>query len=569
MNKRSLALTAAFLIGWLTTVLAQSTDEALQPVTKTFAFKNVTIVVKPGQIIQNGTIVIKDGLISAVGQNVAIPADARVMPADSLFVYAGFIDGLSNTGIPKPEPRPGEAQGPGQQRGQAQPGRNPGTPTNEQAGIQPELRPRDLINPKDKSIEEMRKLGFTAAQVVPNGKMLPGSSAVILLGGATADAMLVKENVALFATLSPATGGFYPNTVIGVMSKFREFYKQAEQNKAHEKMYAANPVGMERPTASRSFSALYPVIEKQQSISFLAPDLKSIYRVFALQQDLNFQLILSGVRQGWLLADQIKAKNIPVLLSLDLPKAPDKKDAKKDSTAAKDPEMVSLEKRRAEEMKNYETQAAVFAGKGITFGFSAYNAKTADIRESLRRMVKGGLKEDQALAALTTTPAEMLGVSKTMGSVEKGKMANLVVTKKPYFDEKSAVRYVFVDGMPYEYEITPTKPVDANAKVKAAGKWSYKIEIPGQQADGIFNLTDEGGKIGGTWVSSQDGQARPISAAELKGNQLTFSAVANVGGRDIPLDFELTLESAKFTGKVKAGNFGTFDVAGTRDGDPK
>lgn len=567
MNKHSLALTAAFLIGWLTTVLAQTTDEALQPITKTFALKNVTIVVKPGQVITNGTVVIKDGVIVAAGQNVAIPAEARLMPADSLYVYAGFIDGLSNTGIPKPEaPRPGEGQG--QQRGPVA-GRNPGMPTNEQAGIQPELRPRDLINPKDKSIEEMRKLGFTAAQVVPNGRMLPGSSALILLNGATADAMLVKENLALFATLNPANGGYYPNTVIGVISKFHELYKQAEQNKAHEKAYAANPSGMERPTANRALSAFYPVIDKQQPISFLAPDLKSIYRIFALQQDLNFSLILSGVRQGWLLADQIKAKNVPVLLSLDLPKAPDKKDAKKDSTAAKDPELVRLEARRAEEMKNYETQAALFAGKGIAFGFSAYNTKTADIRESLRRMIKGGLKEDQALAALTTTPAAMLGVSQIMGSVEKGKMANLVVTKKPYFDEKSAIRYVFVDGTPFEFDITPAKPSDPNAKVKAAGKWSYKIEVPGQSAEGVINLTDEGGKIGGTWTSSQDGQTRPITGAELKGNQLTFSSTANVGGRDLPLDFDLTVEPTKFTGKVKVGAFGVFDIAGTRDGDPK
>lgn len=570
MKGLSLTLTALLSVWCLSTGLAQSSEEALKPVTRTYALKNVTIVTKPGQTILNGTVVVKDGLILNAGQNVSIPADAKIIPADSMFVYAGFIDALSNAGIPKPEVRP--ATGGTGGGGQRPTGVNPGTPPNDLAGIQPELRARDLIKPADKSIEDLRKLGFTNAQVSPIGKMLPGSSALISLGGTAADNMILKDNFAMISQLVGAQG-VYPNTIMAVMSKFRELYKQAEQAKAHEKMYAANPAGMVRPEVDRSLQAFYPVLDKQRPICFVAPDLKSVYRVLAMQQELNFPLILGGLLQAWTLADQLKAKNIPIILSLDLPKMEKKEPAKKDSTAAKDPEMERLEKRRADEMKLYETQAAVFAGKGINFGFSTLNAKTADIREALRRMVKAGLKEDQALAALTTTPAAMFGVAQSLGTVEKGKIANLVVSKKSYFDEKSQIRYVFVDGNLYEFEAEApaAKPGTAGAGKGAApsdlskfiGKWSYNIDAGDQVYKGVISLIDEGGKLGGSWTGS-DGQSKPLSNPSLKGSELTFSSSVNMG-QDIPLDFNITFDGAKFSGKVKAGDFGVFPVEGSKE----
>lgn len=563
MIKRSSFLCTALLLSGLVGAMAQAVDEPLPTVTRTFALKNATIVVKPGQVIPNGTVVIKDGLIVAAGTNVVVPTNAKILPADSLYVYAGFIDGLSNVGLPKPERRPVDNQ----QRTRL---RNPGNPPYELAGIQPDLKVRSLLNPKDPSVEELRKLGFTTAQTVPYGRMLPGDAAVVMLHGTTADEMIIKDHTGLAATLNPALGGYYPNTVIAVMSKLRELYRQAEQAKAHEKGYAANPTGMERPQDNRVLTAFYPVIDQQLPLIFQAPDAKTGFRVLELRQDLKFPLVLGNLRQGWHLVDPIQAARIPVTLSLDLPKLAEKRDAKKDSSATKDSEMVGLEQRRAEEMRAYESQAGLFASKGIVFGFSTLNAKTTDIREALRRMIKNGLKEDQALAALTTQPAEMLGLSKTLGTVEKGKMANLVVTKKPYFDEKAQVRYVFIDGTLYEYDLTAPRPnADPTAKVRAGGKWNMEINAPGQTARGLVELREQDGRLGGSWTSAQDNTTRPLERVELKGNQLTFTTSANVGGQDIPLAFDLTIQGNKFSGKVTAGSFGTFEVSGDREGDPK
>jgi imidazolonepropionase-like amidohydrolase len=193
-----------------TAAWSQAGDPGYKPATRTFALKNATVVVKPGQVLQGATVVVREGLIHAVGTNVAIPADARVIAADSMFVYAGFIDALSHAGIPQRKEDPAAAMQMMRQRVS-----NAANPTNEQAGIQPEIKAREVVSAQEKSLEDLRKLGFAAAHVVPQGRMLPGSGAIFLTAGNSADEMLLKDQTSMFATFNGARG-VYPSTVIGV-----------------------------------------------------------------------------------------------------------------------------------------------------------------------------------------------------------------------------------------------------------------------------------------------------------------------------------------------------------------
>ncbi len=558
---------------------AQPANPGYKPVTQTYALKNATVVVKPGQILQMATVIIRDGLIHAVGANLPVPADAKVIAADSMFVYAGFIDGLSYAGIPQSRQPAATAQaGPPQPGQQAQRQTNAANPTNEQAGIQPEIKVRDVISPQERSLEDLRKLGFTAAHVVPQGRMLPGSGALFLLHGATADEMLIRDNTSLFATFNGARG-VYPSTVIGVMSKFRELYKQAEQAKMQEAMFAANPAGMAKPANNKSLQAFYPVLDKKQPVYFAVDDIRSIHRAMVLQQELGFPVVLAGLKQGWHVADMLKSKNISVLLSVDLPKAketPKPGEKKEGETAKADPEKEQLEARAAEEMKKLESQAAVFAGKGIAFGFATYNGKPAELRENLRRMIKNGLTEDQALSALTTTPAAMLGMAQALGTVEKGKMANLVVSDKPYFAEKSNVRMVFVQGNLFEYEAPKAAPAAGPGRqaggapaASVGGKWDYAIDAQGDEYTGVLTISDNGGAVSGSWTSNQiPGGSNAMINPVLKGNQLTFSSQINMQGQDMTLEFDLQIQGGSFTGKISIPQVGTFDIKGSRQGGP-
>ncbi|MBA4056010.1 MAG: hypothetical protein C0490_14945 [Marivirga sp.] len=344
--------------------------------------------------------------------------------------------------------------------------KDPANPPPDRAGITPQNEARNFLSLADKSIEEMRALGFTTAQVVPYGGMLPGSGAIISLGGNSADNMVVVPKSALYSELANADR-IYPNTIMGVMAKWRELYTQATASKSYEQVYASNRNGLERPSSDRILEAFYPVIDKRIPVLFRSEKILETQRILSLQSDLGFPLILAEIKEGWDIIPKIKSSGAKVFLSLELPE--DKKDDKKDSKEIKPAEKlnvadsierVALEKRKAHFTDLYVSQAQMFQKAGVLFGFSTLTAKAKDIPSNLRRMIKVGLTEDQALAALTTSPAQLLGLSDRLGSIDSGKVANIVISDKSYFNEKAKVRYVFVEGIFYKIEIKEDKPTE-------------------------------------------------------------------------------------------------------------
>src|SRR5688572_16315060 len=174
----------------------QREEPELAPVTRTYAITNATIIQGPGRKIDGGTVIIKDGLIQSVGKGLAVPVEAVEIKGDSMHIYAGFIDGLSRVGVTKPK----EESGP---RERVQ---NPGNPPPDRAGITPQVDVRTMINPADKSVEEMRNAGFTVAQVVPYGVLLPGSAAVVALNGKAVDQMVLNGKSSLYSELTGNQG---------------------------------------------------------------------------------------------------------------------------------------------------------------------------------------------------------------------------------------------------------------------------------------------------------------------------------------------------------------------------
>ena len=456
-----------------------SSNTQLQPVTQTYALTGVSIVQAPDKEPVKGTVLIKDGLIHAVGADVSIPGEAEVIDMESMYLYPGFIDGMSHTGIPKPKADQNQGN-----RSRRQGRSDAANPPNKDAGIQPERLVRDLIDPKDASIAALRKVGFTAVHVVPRGRMLPGSGALVMLSGDSPDEMILQGQSSLFGQFVTAPG-VYPGTLLGIMAKWRDLYRQAKLAQQHEQAYTQNPTGMKRPNYDRVVTAFYPILNKDFPVVFKAEKALEAYRAIALSEELGYALVLAGLQQGWDLTDEIQSANIPVFLSLDLPKA--EKEKKESDSEEVPKEMTELEKeaealkeRKAKAYTQTVSQAATFAKAGIDFGLSTEGSKVKSIQENLRTMIKHGLSEEDALAALTTHPANILGVSDIMGTVEAGKIANLVISDKPYFEEKSNVRYVFVEGNLFEFEAPkPKKKGDPDAApAKAAGTWSYTVETP-------------------------------------------------------------------------------------------
>jgi imidazolonepropionase-like amidohydrolase len=565
-------------------VAAQSADDVPR-VTRTFALENARVVRAPGDVLDRATVVVRDGLILRVGPDAAIPFDAERIAADSLTVYAGFIDGLSHAGIPTPEPN--------RDREDVE---RPGDPPNDRAGIQPERRASAMLDAGDGSIEDLREAGFTMAHVVPHGQMLPGHGAVILLAGDDPNALVVRDDAALFAQFDGASG-VYPATDMAVIATLRQLYREAERRQRVEALYADNASGMERPAFDPVHQAFFPVLDGDLPMAFYTDNALDVYRALSLQDDLGFPLLLAGLNQGFLAIDALQEADVPLLLTLDLPETKDDEAASDtttaDTTAAPadttaspmtpdrpgsfflrdlrtrsyediERETENLEARQALEREKYYATAATLHEAGLPFGFTTKDVKPKDIHANLRTMIEHGLPEDAALAALTTDAAATLGLSDVTGTVEVGKMANLVVTDGPLFDEDTEIRYVFVDGQMFEMETGAE--ATAPAAVSPAGTWSYEVETPQGTIGGVLTLSGDPDDLEGTITNdASPGDPADLEDVVVSGTTLSFSFD---GGQFGEISVSVNIEGDTFEGSLSVPGAGGLPISGTRTASP-
>ncbi|MEP0711348.1 MAG: amidohydrolase, partial [Algoriphagus sp.] len=205
--KKELLNTGVFCMlvaGWLssTTVIAQSDPTGKKPITDSYAITNATVFTAPGQPGVKTTVLIKDGLIQGVGTNLNFPKDAKVIAGDSLFIYPGFLAGSSDVGITKPKDleRPDDFVS--------------SNPPDELAGVTPWRSALDQFSIKDSKVDDLRKVGFSIVQILPEGGMIAGKAAIVMLGSEKST-NVIAENTALAASFR-GSRGMYPGTAVGV-----------------------------------------------------------------------------------------------------------------------------------------------------------------------------------------------------------------------------------------------------------------------------------------------------------------------------------------------------------------
>jgi hypothetical protein len=301
-------------------------------------------------------------------------------------------------------------------------------------------------------------------------------------------------------------------------------------------------------------------------ILFKAEKVLEMQRALALKNDLKFTLALGEVKEAWPVISKLKSEDVKVWLALALPE--EKKEEKKENTPplpeAMAKEQEALEKRKKEMIANYTGQAAALYKAGVLFGFSSLTAKPKDIHANLRKMIAAGLPEDAALAALTTTPAQWLGMADQLGSIEKGKIANLVVTTKSIFHEKAKVKHVFVDGVLYKVEEKEETKPDAS-KSAAEGSWTFSTDAPDGTHSGRLVINDNGGVLSGTIADAADNKEIEIRDIKVEQGKLTFSFETTVEGAPVPISISVTLDKNTFNGNMTVGSFGTFPFKGSKN----
>lgn len=276
-----------------------------------FVLENARIVQSAGRTIDNGSILVRDGRIVAVGAQVSVPYDARRIDLSGKTVYPAFVDGLSLTGVREPS-----------QTQNLSPVPDRSNPPDDRAGIQPQRSVVDFIDPEHKSIDALRKEGFAAAHIVPRGQMLPGSGAVVLLAGESAGDMVLEEDYSLFTQFQGARG-MYPGTPMAMTAKMRQLFREAARRQSLQTNFDASASGTARPEFDPVHYAFFPVLDGTKSIFFFVDDALEIHRALKLQEDLGFNLMLGGLHEAFDTVDELADSVAPLFLTLDLPDKPD------------------------------------------------------------------------------------------------------------------------------------------------------------------------------------------------------------------------------------------------------
>lgn len=481
-----------------------------------YAIKGATIVTVTGAVIQKGTIVIRDGLIAAVGADVAVPGDARVIDATGLTVYPGLFDSYTSYGLRAAEtpnlPRGGAGAA---DQTQALLARLNAPPSNE--GKLPEVSVVEQLQVAADTFDGQRAAGITTALTAPRNGIFQGQSALINLGDVSAEKLILKAPVSLNIGFGGGGrgggGGGYPGSPMGVFAFLRQSLLDAQHYREEWDRYNKNPRGMQRPEVNKSLAALQPVIKGEMPVIFNVSSVREIQRAVGLAEEFKLTCYLAGAYQSYQIADYLKSKNATVLLSLSFPQKP---------AGLEDPESESL--RTLKDRADAPTAAAALHKAGVRFAFiSGSLTRPTDYVVNAARAIEAGLPKEEALKALTIYPAQIFGVGEQLGSIEKGKIANLIVTSGDLFAKDTKVRHVFVDGK-YFLPKAPEQQRPGGAFAGGPGGGGRRGGPGGGGNAPAAESTSGSGLATGLWtltVNSQRGEMKLTANLQQNGGAVT------------------------------------------------
>jgi imidazolonepropionase-like amidohydrolase len=402
-----------------------------------YAIQGARIVTVAGAPIESGTVVVRGGVIEAVGASAQAPAGAQIVEGKGLTVYPGLIDMSNSTGL------------------DIEVNRQP--PATLRTTEEVERWKRDLLlKPGLDAAEHVREApelarlanaGITSVLATPPGVVVKGRSALINVTGPVdepaignvgdyrAGIQVVRTPVALHVEFGNAGGGgAYPVSLMGVISFVRQTFIDAR----HHAMVAqrAAKAGTARPPYDPSLEALQPALAGQLPVAFEANASREILRALDMAQEFKLNPMITGAREADQVVQELKARNVSVVYNLNYPTR---------SRMLPPDADESIETLRAR--ANAPRVPGALAKAGVTFAFSAEGLREPrDFVRNAARAVREGLPAEAALRALTLDAAKIAGADARIGSIEKGKIANLVITDGDLFEERTQVKHVFVDG---------------------------------------------------------------------------------------------------------------------------
>ncbi len=471
------------------------------------ALVGATVVTAPGQSLENATVVIRNGLIVAVGRNLPAPVGARVWDLKGQTIYPGFIDAHADLGV-----------------GEVPEGGDVG-PTHWNPQVRAWFSSTAAFQDDSVRRSGLRSLGFGTALVVPKQGIFRGKASVVNLGDlGTRERVLRPDLVqAVGFNRSFQLGGMYPNSAMGTTALMKQTFMDAEWYIRAWAAYERSGRSILPPETSEALASLGPVVQGQQPVLFQTTSQEEYLRAFKLATDYKLTSWFRGSGEEYKLVDLLKGRTQPLIIPLNFPDAPD----------VSDPEAaLGITLAQLRHWYLAPTNPAKLSEAGVSYAITTDGLSSLNqFLPNLRTAVSRGLAQDKALAALTTVPAGMLGIERTHGSIAAGKVANLVVVDGNLFTEESSIRDVWVQGT--RYGVTRPPQIDPR------GTWA----IASESSDGFAATLRIEGPLNRPRGTIELANRRPITLtsarivaetgrldASFNGEQLGYQGAVQISG---------------------------------------
>jgi len=402
-----------------------TTQDGVLPPRGVVAIRNAKIVTVSGPDIENGTVLIRDGKIEAVGANVSVPAGAHTIDGRGLSVYPGMIDAGTNMGLVEvPQ------------------GANGTVDLSEVGDLNPNAKAIIAVNPHSAHIAVTRVEGITNTLTAPTGGLISGQAALINLLGTSPKEMAVVPQIALvinYPRIGGGGGGFggfqqQPANLAETLTanerqvdQIRKMLRDAEAYGRAQDAYAKDK-SLPRPDRNVVLEPLVPYVRGEQPVIFRADREAEIRGALRFAEEMKLKPIILGGNDAWKVVNLLKEKNVPVILT----------------------GILSLPGREDDAYDSLYENAAKLQQAGVRFCISTGDAgpEVRNLAQYAGMAAAFGLSKADAVKAVTLYPAQILNVADRLGSIEAGKMANLVVTDGDLLEIRTHIRFLLIDGRP-------------------------------------------------------------------------------------------------------------------------
>ena len=412
-------------------------QQGVIPARGVFAIRNARIVTVSGADIENGTVVIRDGKIEAVGTSVNVPAGAQSIDGRGLSVYPGMIDAGTNLGLVEvPQ------------------GANGTVDTSEVGELNPNAKAITAVNPHSAHIAVTRVEGITNTLTAPTGGLISGQATLINLLGTAPKEMAVVPQFALvinYPRIGGGGGGFggfqAPVNLTETLSnnerqvaQIRKLLRDAEAYGRAQNAYEKDKT-LPRPDRNVVLEPLIPYVRGEQPVIFRADREAEIRGALKFADEMKLKPIILGGNDAWKVASLLKEKNVPVILT----------------------GVFSLPSREDDAYDLLYENPAKLQQAGVRFAISTGDAgaEVRNLAQYAGMAAAYGLSKTDAVKAVTLYPAQIMNVADRLGSIEPGKMANIVVTDGDLLEIRTRIRYLFIDGRPVVLSSRHTELNDA------------------------------------------------------------------------------------------------------------